>query len=98
MSLKYQVHYSESPCRLFHRRHGQFHRLDGPAILYKIGNIYYRQYDDYHRGDGPAVYQHIGPKETWPNLYQAYYIRGESVPFWYHYYLRIRRHVINIRS
>jgi hypothetical protein len=40
-------------------RHGQAHRLDGPAELWRDGTFFWCQYNDLHRDDGPAHYTTI---------------------------------------
>ena len=38
-----------------YRRHDQYHRLDGPAILWYDGEARYLQYSELHRTNGPAI-------------------------------------------
>ena len=91
MSLKYQVHYSKSPCRLFHRRHGASHRVGAPATVWNDGEYVWSQYGVYHRFDGPCRYY------VTKNSNHGYYIRGTQI-YELQYYLRIRRYVIKIPS
>jgi hypothetical protein len=53
MSLKYESVRTKN--MLLHLKHGQKHRINGPAVLWKDGTIRYRQYNQLHRMDGPAV-------------------------------------------
>ncbi len=39
---------------------GQFHRLDGPALVYNDGDLYWYINGKQHRDDGPAVIRKNG--------------------------------------
>jgi hypothetical protein len=52
MTLKFETQVSRS--NVMHRRHGQPHRIDGPAWWWYDGDIRWLQYDKYHRVDNPA--------------------------------------------
>jgi hypothetical protein len=45
----------------------EYHRLDGPAIIYKNGSEEWYQDGNFHRLDGPAVILSSGHKEWWEN-------------------------------
>jgi hypothetical protein len=45
----------------------EYHRLDGPAIIYKNGSEEWYQNGNFHRLDGPAVILSSGHKEWWEN-------------------------------
>ena len=61
MSLKYDMRIvrrleSIQPIQYQYRRHGQFHRMDGPAIIVpNTESTYWVQYNNYHRTNGPAI-------------------------------------------
>lgn len=70
MSLKYEEVYEFNfKVKLYHR-HGEAHRANNPAIIWKDGDMGWAAYGDYHRMDGPA-------KVTTLNRH-SYYIRGTS--------------------
>jgi len=43
----------------------QYHRLDGPAVIWADGTQYWLKNDELHRTDGPAVIHPDGSKEWW---------------------------------
>jgi hypothetical protein len=56
MSLKYEIRIQQQIIRKYvqHRRHGQVHRINGPAELWDDGAFFWCQYDQQHRIGGPA--------------------------------------------
>ena len=59
----------ESGTKRWHNEAGQFHRTDGPAIIYANGEQHWYFNDKLHRTDGPAI--------IWPNGDQFWYFNGE---------------------
>jgi hypothetical protein len=49
-------------------RHGEYHRIVGPAYIERAGIFSWDQYGKIHRKDGYAV--------IWPDGYDEYWIRG----------------------
>jgi hypothetical protein len=45
-------------------KHGEFHRIDGPAIIHKNNQYWYKE-GKKHRLDGPAIITGGGPKQFW---------------------------------
>lgn len=68
MSLSYEV--ERTGAGLAYYYHSMGHRKDGPADIYKWGDMYWEQYDILHRIGGPAVIKDDGK-------YHNYYIHGE---------------------
>lgn len=66
MSLKYQV--KRTPYCLIYYRHGEKHRIDGPAFGWMGSEYEWIQYNKHHRLDGPAKIS------KW---YSTYFIRGQ---------------------
>jgi hypothetical protein len=62
--LKYQVVIIHT-ARILYKRHGEFHRVDGPASLWEGGFLRWLQYDQQHRKDGPAVIYSDGEEVFW---------------------------------
>lgn len=52
-------------CLWYHN--GQFHRTDGPAIIYPSGSQEWWLYGKRHRTDGPAIIWINGGNEWWLN-------------------------------
>lgn len=65
MSLKYEVSITD---RLSFNRHGNTHRVGGPASIWKDGDMFWYQYGRSHRDDGPA--------DVFNNGRRVYYFRG----------------------
>jgi len=49
---------------IWRNERGEFHRTDGPAVIWKDGTEFWYQNDLQHRTDGPAVIWGTG-KEYW---------------------------------
>ncbi len=49
----------------YYNKEGEFHRLDGPAAIYKSGNKFWMKNNKYHRLYGPAIEWWNGNKEYW---------------------------------
>lgn len=47
MSLKYEVFRINDNIRYY--RHGEYHRMEGPAILWADGEMFWRQYSSLRR-------------------------------------------------
>lgn len=69
MSLKYEIEISPyGDGRITYSRHGRFHRMDYPAIMWGDGSLRWYQYGYQHRffspshvdPDGFKVYHHRG--------------------------------------
>ena len=73
---------------------GQYHRTDGPAVIYSDGHHYWYINDQLHRTDGPAVihtygsqqwyingklHRTDGPAVIHPNGYHEYWIHGNPL-------------------
>lgn len=54
MSLKYEVAVSRYYCVSWNR-HGQWHRIGGPAVYNSLGEYSYYEYGERHRTDGLAL-------------------------------------------
>jgi hypothetical protein len=72
MSLTFYIKLSDSCTRYF--RHGQLHRIDGPAEVYDDSDFTWMQYNEYHRKDGLALKHLIGI--SWK--IEEYYHRGKK--------------------
>ena len=68
MTLKYEV-VIFSRNKLAHWRHGELHRIDGPANIWRNYIVGWHQYGVYHRDIGPAIVGGIV-------LMASYYHRG----------------------
>jgi hypothetical protein len=68
MALSFEVIVDDRQPLIIYRRHGKFHRINGPAMLLKIGTQFWHQYGQFHRTDGPAIIWSDGDKRR--------YIRG----------------------
>lgn len=55
----------------WHDDSGLLHRLDGPALVTKFGDMRWYQYGQLHREEGPAIKNNSG--------YQAWYYRGKFI-------------------
>lgn len=61
--------------RLIIRTHGskwwlcdnQFHRVNGPAVVYDTGSLAWHNHGKLHRLDGPAVINQHGTYQYWIN-------------------------------
>lgn len=53
MTLKYETILEWNTYAIYHR-HGERHRIGGPASMWTDGDRYYYQYGIPHRLDGPA--------------------------------------------
>jgi len=51
----------------WHYLNGQFHREDGPAVIFPDGYQAWFRNGERHRGDGPAVSHPDGSQEWWLN-------------------------------
>jgi hypothetical protein len=70
MSLKYEVlNYYDLARYIIYFSHGQYHRINGPSVLWPDGDHRYYQYGFLHRT--------IGPASKIRNEY-AYYLRGKQ--------------------
>lgn len=58
----------ETPYSTYWSEDGLYHRLDGPAIVYKNGSKMWYLKGDLHRIDGPACEYYFGGK--------SYYVNG----------------------
>lgn len=72
MSLKYEVARSTEFEFVSCLRHGGFHKIGGPARVYKTGSMFWFEYDLSHRLDGPADMFSSGTR--------CYFIRGIEYP------------------
>lgn len=71
MTLKYEVLQHRVSHNIKYFRHGQPHRIGGPAKVWRCKDMFWYQYNKRHRSDGPAV--------IWsPDNSKHYYIRGEE--------------------
>ncbi len=61
---KYQVGIGDD-ITAYYNEAGDFHRLDGPAIIHINGTELWFKDSQLHRLDGPAVMYHTGHKEYW---------------------------------
>lgn len=52
MTLKYEIYYKNRDLK--YSRHGEQHRIDGPARLFYHSSVYWFQYGIPHNFDGPA--------------------------------------------
>ena len=57
---------------------GEFHRIDGPAVIYPDGSEYWIQHDEYHRIDGPAQVLADGSK-VWFQKGILHHLNGPAV-------------------
>jgi len=53
--------------KIWCNKKGQWHRLDGPAIVYKDGEKWWYLHGVRHRDDGPAIIGEDGEEEWWIN-------------------------------
>lgn len=60
----------ENVTKYYHN--GEYHRLDGPAVLYNTGRFYWFKYGKLHRLDGPAMNHRDKP---------YFYIDGKEYQF-----------------
>lgn len=51
----------------YYNKHRDYHREDGPAIMYTDGSKYWYQNGKRHRDDGPAIMRANGSQEWWNN-------------------------------
>ncbi len=75
-SLAYEMHVQISILAERHAKytkHGYYHRLNGPAVLWNTGEQSWLQYDQYHRTNGPAI---IAPRYD----FITHYHRGKYDP------------------
>jgi hypothetical protein len=49
------LHYAHGELTLWKLPNGDYHREDGPAVIYPDGTKYWYFNDKYHRLDGPAI-------------------------------------------
>lgn len=72
MSLKYEVTYYNKILNphLIYKRHDEHHRIDGPAIIWRDGDMFWKQYGERHRIGGPSGFY----KRSHTQL--IYHIRG----------------------
>jgi hypothetical protein len=66
-ALKYRMVTTSDGTRIYYNHAGQFHREDGPAVIYTDNSCFWYQNDLRHREDGPAVEWPDGTKEWWYN-------------------------------
>ncbi len=52
---------------IFINNKNQFHRVDGPAVIYYSGTKFWYKNSQLHREDGPAVIYHDGAKSWFIN-------------------------------
>ena len=64
MSLKYET-ILVPQLSIHHRRHDEHHRMDGPAMLWRDGDLIWEQYGEHHRINGPAYCMSF--QELWFN-------------------------------
>ena len=53
--------------KVWRNENGQFHREDGPAVIYPNGDKFWCINDQYHREDGPAIIYENGTQIWWIN-------------------------------
>jgi hypothetical protein len=88
MTLTYETDRDLDEDAMRYRRHGEPHRIGGPASMWFDGDIRYAQYGALHRIDG-SVY----------SIYdKIYYIRGKRISKYDFYWRRITQHVAKIGS
>lgn len=58
---------------------GEFHRVNGPAVIENDGSLYWYRYSQMHRTDGPAVIDSDGTIE--------WYINDNRVSMYEHMFL-----------
>ena len=82
MTLTYEtkVDYTGDDPVIQYRRHGQFHRTDGPAELWHDGDFSWCQYGDSHRDDGPAEYVTAENSPCNGQIIEYYHRGTEYVP------------------
>lgn len=68
MSLKYEVEYDSEFKAMTYRRHGRFHRNNGPSNIRHRGTLFWYEYGISHRLDGPS--------DVYCNGVNYYCIRG----------------------
>jgi len=62
----------DNDCRkIWRNSQGQFHRDDGPAMIYPSGSKFWYKNGQWHREDGPAIELANGDKE--------WYIEGKCI-------------------
>lgn len=54
-ALKYRMVTTSDGTRIYYNHAGQFHREDGPAVIYTDTSCFWYQNDLRHREDGPAA-------------------------------------------
>ena len=69
--LKYRIEVDRDGTRRYYNTAGQYHRDDGPAILWADGSKMWWQNEQLHRTDGPAV--------EWADGRKRWYINGEGL-------------------
>ena len=69
--LKYRIEVDRDGTRRYYNTAGQYHRIDGPAILWANGSKMWWQNEQLHRTDGPAV--------EWADGRKRWYINGEEL-------------------
>ena len=79
-TLRYQVKVDLFGTRRYYNGAGQFHRTDGPAMVYPNGNKSWYQNGRLHRTDGPAVEFSSGTK-VWYQNGQLHRTDGAAVEY-----------------
>lgn len=55
MSLKYTTYYDYQIAFISHRVYNTCHRINGPSVIWKDGDMFWYHCGKLHRLDGPAI-------------------------------------------